>query len=313
MELDQSRHHGALRLHGRERVRDWIDELIAREWLRTTAEEYPRLCITNAGREALAGVAPLALAGFAANVARAEEEPPVEALPAQPAGVALVERLKQWRREKASALKVPPYVILHDSMLNDIAEQRPLTDAELLRVKGIGANRLAQFGAEILSLVGEFAAQSGLEQLVAERDLRLQIELWRQGGAPPNTRRLLAGLHELEHGDLIVAINALKDLGAKEAADTLLGLLRETTNGQLLGTLCEALGQLEVTAATFDIIKLLADERPGVRRATARALGRLRARTALEQLQTLAQHDSSESVKLSATAAVLLIKAAASH
>jgi hypothetical protein len=288
-----------------------MDELIAREWLRTTAEEYSRLCITNAGLEALAGAELLALAGFAANVARVEEPPPIEALPTQSASTALIERLKQWRREKAGALKVPPYVILHDSMLNDMAEQRPRSEAELLRVKGIGANRLAQFGAEILGIIGEFATQRGAEQPVVERDLRLQIEIWRQGGAPPDARRLLAGLHKLEHGDLIVAINALKDLDAKEAAETLLGLLRETTNGQLMGTLCEALGQFEVPAATGDIINLLADERPGVRRAAARALGRLRARVALEQLETLARSDVSESVKLSATAAVLLIKEAA--
>ena len=106
-----------------------------------------------------------------------------------------------------------------------------------------------------------------------------------------------AKLDESVPADLIVAINALNNLGA-----------RETTNGQLLGTLCEALGQLGETAAAPEAIKLLDDERPGVRRAAARALGRLRVRAALEQLERLAREDASESVKLSARAAALLIE-----
>ena len=99
----------------------------------------------------------------------------------------------------------------------------------------------------------------------------------------------LAKLLEFDHGDLIVAINTLKDLGAQEAAPRLLALLRETSNGQLLGTLCEALGQLGETAAAVDVIKLLDDERPGVRRAAAWALGRMRVRKALGQLERLAK------------------------
>ncbi len=302
--LDQSPHHGALRLHARTRIRDWIDELIARELMRTTAEEYPLLCLTEAGRAALVGAAPLPLAGCETDAAPVVIAPPVETPP--PAAASLLERLQAWRRAKAAALNVPPYVVLHNSMLAAVAEQCPRTKAELSKIKGIGTQRLTQFGAELLNLVAACAAPAALPAV--ERDLRLQIEMWRQGGAPPAAPALLAKLNEFDHGDLIVAINALKDLGAQEAAPRLHALLRETSNGQLLGTLCEALGQLGETAATADIIKLLQDERPGVRRAAARALGRMRVRAALEQLERLAQEDAAESVKLSARAAVGLIK-----
>jgi hypothetical protein len=300
--LDQSLHHGALRLHSRTHIRDWIDELIAREWLRTTAEEYPLLCLTEAGRAALAEAAPLALSGCE----EAEAAPPA-ATPPPVAETPLLERLQAWRREKAAALNVPPYVVLHNSMLSAVAEQRPRTETELAQIKGIGAQRLAQFGADLLRLVAECAPPA--MPPVAPHDLRLQIEMWRQGGAPPDARALVAQLDELDHTELIVTINALKDLHAIEAAPRLHALLRETSNGQLLGTLCEALGQLAYTAAAADILKLFQDERPGVRRAAARACGRLRLREALGTLERLAREDASESVKLSAAAAVWLIKA----
>ncbi|NOT62059.1 MAG: RecQ family ATP-dependent DNA helicase [Acidobacteria bacterium] len=300
--LDQSRHHGALRLHGRERIRDWIDELIARALLRTTAEEFPLLCLTEAGRAALTEATPLPLS----HCEEVQAAPPVvtEPIETPPPADSLLERLQLWRREKAVALNVPPYVVLHNSMLSAITEQRPRTESELSKIKGIGTQRLAQFGADLLRLV----VASAPPPVVVTHDLRLQIEIWRQGGAPPDAQTLLAKLNEFDHTDLIVAVNVLKDLHAHEAAPRLHALLRETSNGQLLGTLCEALGQLGETAAVADVIKLLDDERPGVRRAAARALGRLRVRAALERLATMAQQDAAESVKLSARAAAWLIE-----
>ncbi len=146
-------------------------------------------------------------------------------------------------------------------------------------------------------------------------DWRLQVEMWRQGGSAPDVATLLAVLQNWqgsEHGDLIVAINALKDLNCREAAGLLLALFGQTTNGNLLGTICETLSQLSGIPVTDDLqamlMALLDDERPGVRRAAVRALGRLRVRQALGKIETLAQSDSSDSVKLSAHAAALVIR-----
>src|SRR4029434_8823373 len=68
----------------------------------------------------------------------------------------LMEALKQWRREKAGALSVPPYVVLHDSALEEIARRRPQSPDQLLAIKGIGDGKLAQFGAEIIGVVQNF-------------------------------------------------------------------------------------------------------------------------------------------------------------
>ncbi len=317
--LEHSPHYGALRLHNHDRLLAWIDQLIAQQWLKVTAEEYPRLLITEAGRGALNETAPLPLSDFSrtsatrpvASPAPNDEQAAAEAKRSlqqtrRAGDDALIERLKQWRREKASTLKVPPYVVFHDSVLETIAQRRPSTPEELGGIKGIGASKLVQFGNEVLAIVQEAGGA-----VDAPGDLRLQIEIWRLGGAKPDPRALLAMLDragECEHGDLIVAINALKDLGVTQAAGALTRLLGETSNGQLIGTICEALGEMGIAAAANDMMRLLDDERPGVRRAAARALGRLRAGEALTKLESLSQTDSSESVRLSASAAAWLIK-----
>jgi len=65
----------------------------------------------------------------------------------------LLEALKGWRMERARADKVPAFVIFHDSVLTDISLARPRTLEALFGIKGIGENKLARFGSEILRVV----------------------------------------------------------------------------------------------------------------------------------------------------------------
>ncbi len=61
--LDKSQNYGALSLHSRDRVMGWIDELVGQMLLAVTAEEFPRLLVTEAGRCALNTTALLQLSG----------------------------------------------------------------------------------------------------------------------------------------------------------------------------------------------------------------------------------------------------------
>jgi DNA helicase-2/ATP-dependent DNA helicase PcrA len=72
----------------------------------------------------------------------------------------LLARLREWRTERARALKVPPYVVFTDATLNAIAEQRPTDPAGLVSISGIGAQKLDRFGAEVLALVARGTTQS---------------------------------------------------------------------------------------------------------------------------------------------------------
>lgn len=316
MRLDQTGHYGALRLHTQERTLKWIDELIAQQLLKTTAEEYPCLMITERGVEALNSAALLALSGFTQPRKTATGGEIASAPPDTAASEDLIQKLKQWRREKASSLNVPPYVILHDSALEEIARLRPQTPDQLRVIKGIGDGKLAQFGAEIVNIIQDSAPPPAHDStldptLDSARDWRLQVEIWRQGGAKPDRKILLNLLRDLREGErdeLITVIGALKDLNVREAGENLLALLGETTNGNLINAICDALGQLGVEDAAGDLVRLLDDERQGARRIAARALGRLRAKPALGKLERLAAADAAESVRIAAAAAVWRIR-----
>ncbi|MDO4887798.1 MAG: ATP-dependent DNA helicase UvrD2 [Actinomycetaceae bacterium] len=70
-----------------------------------------------------------------------------------PDDVALFEALVQWRLGVAQRIGRPPYVVLHDTSLRAIAIAKPVTLAQLGRVRGIGAVKLSQWGEEILNVV----------------------------------------------------------------------------------------------------------------------------------------------------------------
>ncbi|WP_240325606.1 DNA helicase RecQ [Sphingomonas mesophila] len=67
----------------------------------------------------------------------------------------LFEALRAWRRERAKAQGVPPYVIFHDSTLRAVAAARPGNAAELSRVEGIGDIKLERHGESLLAALAE--------------------------------------------------------------------------------------------------------------------------------------------------------------
>jgi ATP-dependent DNA helicase RecQ len=70
-----------------------------------------------------------------------------------PGGDAMFEALRQWRAAEARAQSVPPYVIFHDSVLRDIASSCPASLDALGQIKGVGASKLARYGARVLGVV----------------------------------------------------------------------------------------------------------------------------------------------------------------
>jgi len=65
----------------------------------------------------------------------------------------LFDRLRRWRRRVAESRGKPAWTILDDRSLRAIARERPTSPAALLRCKGIGEKRLADFGAAVLDIV----------------------------------------------------------------------------------------------------------------------------------------------------------------
>ncbi|MBZ5740691.1 ATP-dependent DNA helicase UvrD2 [Nocardioides mangrovi] len=65
----------------------------------------------------------------------------------------LFERLREWRKERASEESVPAFVVFTDATLQLIAEHKPTTPEALLRINGIGRSKLERYGEDVLGVV----------------------------------------------------------------------------------------------------------------------------------------------------------------
>ncbi len=65
----------------------------------------------------------------------------------------LFEALRKWRREEAKEQEIPPYVIFHDSVLKDIALEKPDDLDTLGDIKGVGRSKLERYGEAVLAVI----------------------------------------------------------------------------------------------------------------------------------------------------------------
>jgi DNA helicase-2/ATP-dependent DNA helicase PcrA len=89
----------------------------------------------------------------ARRTSRAAPGRPATSSSSEIAGGPVFERLRAWRRTRAQADGVPPYVVFHDRTLARIAERMPSDREELIAIPGIGARKLERYGDEILDVV----------------------------------------------------------------------------------------------------------------------------------------------------------------
>ncbi|MGI8910408.1 MAG: RecQ family ATP-dependent DNA helicase [Rubrobacteraceae bacterium] len=97
----------------------------------------------------------------------------------------LLQRLKTWRSAQAGEQRVPAYVVLHNSHLEEISARQPRNIHELGNIKGIGLRRAARYGEEILALV------RGEEPAASPKEIPNETSDENLNGSPPDYRKHL--------------------------------------------------------------------------------------------------------------------------
>ena len=127
-----------------------VHQLLDQELLSRSPGDRPVVMLNAKSWEVLRGSREVVLLEPRAGKARTTK---VEADDWEGVDRDVFERLRRWRRRVAEARGKPAWTILDDKALRAIAHDKPASPAALLRCKGIGEKRLADFGAAILDLV----------------------------------------------------------------------------------------------------------------------------------------------------------------
>jgi ATP-dependent DNA helicase RecQ len=76
---------------------------------------------------------------------------------------ALLQRLRELRKELATRAGLPAYVIFSDVTLLEMAVLVPQDEAQFLAINGVGEAKLANYGARFLEVIRSYCAQRGIE------------------------------------------------------------------------------------------------------------------------------------------------------
>ncbi|MBT1076933.1 DNA helicase RecQ [Geobacter grbiciae] len=132
-----------------------IRQLIHRGYLEQDLANYSVLKLTPAARPLLRGEVSLTLAKPRVKVAPVKKEPKRKGAVASLAegDEDLFQALRALRKRLADEQQVPPYVIFSDATLVEMATLRPATMDDLLRVNGVGEQKLGRYGAAFLEAI----------------------------------------------------------------------------------------------------------------------------------------------------------------
>jgi ATP-dependent DNA helicase RecQ len=122
------------------------------------------LKLTNAGRAVLYDGRKVQLAKLLSKeLKEAEKQAQIAASKPKSAEQTLKEQLLDLlvslRRTISQQQGVPPYLIFTDATLQEMAEKRPVTDADLLKISGVGERKLQLYGNDFLEEIRKFTLQ----------------------------------------------------------------------------------------------------------------------------------------------------------
>ena len=141
-------------------------QLVVAGYLSGDDEGHGTLVLTERARPLLRGQET-----FFLRVSRAPLKKPKrdakQTAKAAPENAALFQALKDLRLKLASAARLPPYVVAQDRTLSELAQKRPLTEAALHDVTGLGASKIARYGKALLECIAQFKAHPMLANRLA--------------------------------------------------------------------------------------------------------------------------------------------------
>ncbi|MDH5655842.1 MAG: RecQ family ATP-dependent DNA helicase [Spirochaetia bacterium] len=72
----------------------------------------------------------------------------------------LVRLLKNYRDREARRLKWKKFMVIQNQVIQSIADELPVTHAELLRIRGLGESKATRFGQDIIDIVNHYIVQA---------------------------------------------------------------------------------------------------------------------------------------------------------
>jgi ATP-dependent DNA helicase RecQ len=174
--------YGLLKEMPKKQLQGLIYQLVDRGMVARSEGEYPMLTLNDESWAVLRGEREVRLVRPKKQVAARTRS---TELSWEGVDRGLFDHLRAWRKGIASARKVPPFTVMHDTTLMELARLRPTTIDCLRGIPGIGEKRLADLGMDLVAAVGEYCRDHALPMNVGSPSVPAD----RSGGQPDGPRR----------------------------------------------------------------------------------------------------------------------------
>ncbi|MBV1951683.1 MAG: DNA helicase RecQ [Cycloclasticus sp.] len=217
-------------------VAEWrtlFRQLVALGYINVDAERHGALRLTEKCRPVLRGEQVLELRKQTKDTSVTREKS--KKSPVRPQDVPLWEALRGLRTQLAEKSGVPPYVIFHDATLQEMVKKRPLSEADMRYISGVGDQKIKRYGAAFLAEIAKYPLnellnnrlsatvneslilyQQGvtIEQIAAQRDSKVNTIYGHLADAIEvgllDVREVLT-LDDVEYQEIVLTIESLED------------------------------------------------------------------------------------------------------
>jgi len=180
----------------KEEWQTYFRDLIARGYLHQTEGEYPTIKLTAKSEDVLKGKVKVELVK---TKTLEEEKAPRGSQAEVTYEKELYADLKELRRTIADSANVPPYIILGDSTLVEMAAYLPQSLEELRKISGFGDVKLQRYGSEFLQCVKDFTKKKNLESRIKlkqpKRERKSHRQVKDEDGIYKNTFQISLDMH----------------------------------------------------------------------------------------------------------------------
>ena len=134
--------YGIMSAYTEKELTEWIQFLVAEQLLAMEDGKFPLLKLNSKSVDVLKGKQQVFM--YTATVPQAEE---------LGEHAALFNSLRDLRKRMADERNLPPYVLFSDATLKDMSRYLPITEEDMLNIKGVGRKKYTDFGGEFLAEV----------------------------------------------------------------------------------------------------------------------------------------------------------------
>ncbi|MDQ0300739.1 ATP-dependent DNA helicase RecQ [Salibacterium salarium] len=144
--------YGLLKKQPQKNVTEFIDFLVAHEYLALSEGAYPVLKLANRALDVLQGKAKVMKKETLVAKTISNEDP-------------LFEEMRQLRLSLAKQHEIAPYMVFSDQTLKELCTYLPESEREMLKIKGIGQQKLETFGHEFLEVMKRYKTETQQEKV----------------------------------------------------------------------------------------------------------------------------------------------------